>query len=219
MTNIVSAVAGATVDPTQLYGVPNTGAEDNTTIDQDAFLKLLVAQLRFQDPLDPSSSEEFISTTAQFTTVEQLTKLTEQGEAAATQTALNTASALVGREVTVLDVTGLPVTTTVQQAQILGGEVVLATDLGAIGLTQIIGIGSVEPVSDTPTSDPDGGEEEVAATSDTSDTGGAGDTETSEVVAAQADATDGAETAGGAGVDSTTADGSSTADNAKESST
>ncbi len=215
MTNIVSAVAGSTVDPTQLYGLPTTGAEDNTTIDQDAFLKLLVAQLRFQDPLDPSSSEEFISTTAQFTTVEQLTKLTEQGEASATSTALNTGSALVGREITVLDATGLPVSATVQQAQIISGEVILVTELGGVYLNQIIGIGAPDAdpqsTSDTPSDD------EGAVSSDTTDTGGAGANDTSGTVTDTA-SSDATETAGGAGVESATAGDSASADTPQEAS-
>lgn len=147
MPEPISAVAGSTIDPTQLasinqeYGLPNAGPENNTTIDKDAFLKLLVAQLKYQDPLDPSSSEEFISTTAQFTTVEQLTKLTEQGESQAANSAMITASTMVGREVTVIDDLGMRVTATVDRAQLVNGQVQLQTDRGVLGLNQIVGIG------------------------------------------------------------------------------
>lgn len=151
MPEPISAVAGSTIDPTRLapinqtfmedFGLPTAGPENNTTIDKDAFLKLLVAQLKYQDPLNPSSSEEFISTTAQFTTVEQLTKLTEQGESQAANSAMTTASALVGREVTVIDELGMRVTATVDRAQLVSGRVQLQTDRGMLGLDQILGIG------------------------------------------------------------------------------
>lgn len=173
MPESISAVAGSTIDPTQLasinqtfmqdYGLPIADAENNTAIDKDAFLKLLVAQLKYQDPLDPSSSEEFISTTAQFTTVEQLTKLTEQGESQAATSALTTASALVGREITVIDDLGMRVTVTVDRAQLVSGQVQLQTDRGMIGLNQILGIGPVA-----------GGDSESTAT-DSGATSGAGD--------------------------------------------
>jgi flagellar basal-body rod modification protein FlgD len=39
---------------------------------KDAFLKLLVAQLRNQDPLAPSDGKEMAAQLAQFTSVEQL---------------------------------------------------------------------------------------------------------------------------------------------------
>lgn len=42
---------------------------------QDEFLKLLVTQLQHQDPLSPLENQDFIAQTAQFTQLEQLSKL------------------------------------------------------------------------------------------------------------------------------------------------
>jgi flagellar basal-body rod modification protein FlgD len=42
---------------------------------QDDFLKLLVTQLQHQDPLKPIENEDFIAQTAQFTQLEQLSKI------------------------------------------------------------------------------------------------------------------------------------------------
>jgi flagellar hook assembly protein FlgD len=42
---------------------------------QDEFLKLLVTQLQHQDPMNPIENQDFIAQTAQFTQLEQLTKL------------------------------------------------------------------------------------------------------------------------------------------------
>ena len=50
--------------------LPNT-----QTLGRDEFLKLLVTQLSFQDPLEPLTNEEFIAQTAQFSTLEQLQEL------------------------------------------------------------------------------------------------------------------------------------------------
>jgi hypothetical protein len=47
-------------------------------LDQDAFLKLMVAQLRYQNPMSPADPQAFLAQTAQFTTVEKLTQLTQQ---------------------------------------------------------------------------------------------------------------------------------------------
>ena len=50
---------------------PVTGSKE---LGQDAFLQLLVTQLRNQDPLNPMDSAQFTAQLAQFASVEQLTK-------------------------------------------------------------------------------------------------------------------------------------------------
>lgn len=69
-------------------------------LDKDAFLKLLVAQLRYQDPLSPADPQSFLAQTAQFTTVEQLTQLTQALQAQDRMSQVATGSALIGRTVT-----------------------------------------------------------------------------------------------------------------------
>lgn len=42
---------------------------------KDAFLQLLVTQLKYQDPLEPASNEEFLAQMAQFSALEQMQNL------------------------------------------------------------------------------------------------------------------------------------------------
>ncbi len=42
---------------------------------KDDFLKLLVTQLQHQDPLKPMENEDFVAQTAQFSQLEQMSKL------------------------------------------------------------------------------------------------------------------------------------------------
>lgn len=50
---------------------PNEPKEFNSSLDKDAFLKILVTQLKYQDPLEPSKDNEFIGQMAQFSALEQ----------------------------------------------------------------------------------------------------------------------------------------------------
>ncbi len=56
---------------------PGTPAPPDQELDREAFLRLLVTQLRYQDPINPMDSREFAAQLAQFTTVEQLISINE----------------------------------------------------------------------------------------------------------------------------------------------
>lgn len=74
----------------------------NADLGKDAFLKLLVTQLQYQDPLDPTENEEFVAQLAQFSQVEQLTTANDSLETLYTAMAsMNNASMtqLLGKDV------------------------------------------------------------------------------------------------------------------------
>lgn len=53
----------------------NTTSTTGSSMDKDAFLKLLVTQLSHQDPLNPVEDKEFIAQMAQFSTLEAVQNL------------------------------------------------------------------------------------------------------------------------------------------------
>ncbi|MBL4608022.1 MAG: flagellar hook assembly protein FlgD [Pseudomonadales bacterium] len=72
--------------------------------DQTDFMKLMIAQLQNQNPLDPKDGAEFLSQLAQFTQVEGITRLNEQVEGLSNRFSSSQAlqaTALVGRKVRV----------------------------------------------------------------------------------------------------------------------
>ena len=82
---------GQIVESTSQNSLKNTSKSSNG-MDKEAFLQLLVAQMQYQDPLEPTSNTEYISQYAQFSQVEQI-----QNMAATTE--LARASSLVGEHV------------------------------------------------------------------------------------------------------------------------
>lgn len=52
-----------------------TKVSDNSALNKDAFLQLLVTQLKYQDPLDPQDNSAFIAQLAQFSSLEQMSNV------------------------------------------------------------------------------------------------------------------------------------------------
>jgi flagellar basal-body rod modification protein FlgD len=59
---------------------PETPSNPAGMLGQNDFLKLMIAQLQAQDPLNPGNTNEYVSELAQFTEVEQTTNLANANE-------------------------------------------------------------------------------------------------------------------------------------------
>lgn len=71
-------------------------------LDRDAFMKLLVAQLAHQDPLEPSDPSQFVAQLSQFTSLEQLVNMKDSMDLlSVTQTAGTSAQmvSFIGKDV------------------------------------------------------------------------------------------------------------------------
>jgi flagellar basal-body rod modification protein FlgD len=114
-------------------------------MDKDVFLQLLVAQMRYQDPSNPTSTTEFMSQTATFTQVEKLEQLATQNAELVTLQRSLSAGALVGHEVSYTAEDGTTVSGTVssvrfpsdeEPAAVVGGVSVPLGRLTQIGIPE-----------------------------------------------------------------------------------
>ena len=83
---------GKIVETSSQNSLKNTSKTSKDGMDKDAFLQLLVAQMKYQDPLQPTSNTEYISQYAQFSQVESLQNLSNSMD-------LQRAGSLVGKDV------------------------------------------------------------------------------------------------------------------------
>lgn len=91
--------------------VASTGSvQRNDQMNQDTFLKLLVAQLRFQDPSKPADPAQFIAQSATFTQVSKTDELIKAVTANNLSQRAMSAGVLVGQQATFTGEDGRPVT-------------------------------------------------------------------------------------------------------------
>ncbi len=83
----------------------NANAQTTTkaNVDYDAFLNLLVAQLKYQDPTEPTDPAQFMAQLASFSSVEQQIQTNEKLDALVMSNLFGQASSLIGRTVTSAD--------------------------------------------------------------------------------------------------------------------
>src|SRR5689334_23467445 len=87
-----------------------TNALPKSVVNQDDFLKILLTQLQFQDPLKPLDNQEFIAQLAQFTNLEQTRELDDSVGTLLSIQSINQSIGLIGKTVDVAAQDGSTVT-------------------------------------------------------------------------------------------------------------
>jgi flagellar basal-body rod modification protein FlgD len=93
MTAIPTTQAASATSPSVGSASAASPENPNSVLGQNDFLKLMIAQLQAQNPLEPSNGNEYVTELAQFTQLEQTTNL-------ATASELSSAVQLIGHTVT-----------------------------------------------------------------------------------------------------------------------
>jgi flagellar basal-body rod modification protein FlgD len=99
-------------------GAVPTGAPQNGNslggLDSEAFLRLLVAQMRYQDPMAPADHTAMLQQTSQFTQVETLQQVSAMQQQMLGLSQAGMAAEMVGKQVTALGPDGETITGVVE---------------------------------------------------------------------------------------------------------
>lgn len=132
--------------------VPGAGSGDTISrtdtggsMGNDTFLKLLVAQMKYQDPANPASSSEFMAQTATFTQVEKLEEIASQNASMLALQRSSSAGALVGRTVSYSDESGATKTGLVTAVRLGNGTSEATAVVGGVA----VAMGRITEVSTT----------------------------------------------------------------------
>jgi len=109
-----------------------TDAKSKTAVDYDSFLKLLIAQMKNQDPTQPMDSTQYVAQLATFSQVEQTVQSNAKLDQILQSSALSQADSVICRSITSADGS---VTGTVAEVR-----------LASSGLIAILGDGTEVPV-------------------------------------------------------------------------
>lgn len=91
-----ASITNGTITNTAYKTAEQQKAEANTVnndLDKQAFLKLLVAQMKYQDPMQPTDNTEYVSQLAQFSSLEAMNNVSQSVD-------LQRATGLIGKVVT-----------------------------------------------------------------------------------------------------------------------
>ncbi|WP_134059343.1 flagellar hook assembly protein FlgD [Rheinheimera aquimaris] len=99
----------------------NNAVTNNSAISQEEFIKLFLAQLNYQDPLEPVDNSEFLAQLAQFSSLEQSRQMNDNIVGLLSMNSSNQALTLLGKSVQVTTQTGASFTGTVQAVSYSAG--------------------------------------------------------------------------------------------------
>lgn len=121
-----TAIQNTTATSSSTSSSSNSSAAAQASLDYNAFLNLLIAQMKNQDPTDPADPAEWMGQIAQFSSVEQGIQTNAKLDALMTQMSLSQVDGLIGRTITSTD-TGA--SGTIASVNIItGGAVAILTD-------------------------------------------------------------------------------------------
>jgi flagellar basal-body rod modification protein FlgD len=137
----LTGTPGTTIQPTNNTTTGGLGGTNSSTpsnpLGQNAFLQLMMTQLKDQDPLNPSDPTQYLGELAQMTSVEQQTNIAQSMTQSVSEQNATTALSLLGHTVSYVDSNGNTQTGLVQKVDFTGSGPALT----------VAGVGNIDPGS------------------------------------------------------------------------
>src|SRR3954452_10922654 len=131
MTTAVNPLASSSAATSQVQ------ANQKATQSKDTCLKLLVAQLKYQNPMSPTDGTQFLQQTAQFTMVEKLEDLSTKSDALLKAQQGAEAIGMLGQKVTATAASGSDITGIVTGMRVTADGPVLKVNGGEVALSAV----------------------------------------------------------------------------------
>jgi flagellar basal-body rod modification protein FlgD len=119
------------------------------TYNSEMFLKLLVTQLKNQDPTAPMDSTQMISQTSQLASMEQLTALNSSTTDSYNLQMRSAAANIVGKDVSWTDADGAPQHGVASAVSFSGTTPTVTVGDATVALTALTGVSAAAPASPT----------------------------------------------------------------------
>jgi flagellar basal-body rod modification protein FlgD len=144
MTSAINGISTnsiiGTIDPSTAPPASETSSSSsssNSLLDPQAFLKLLVAQLQYQDPTNPTDTSDFMNQTATLSEVQTMASMQSSLTALSSAQNAQEATAMIGKQVTYTNAAGVFASGVVSSVQLLGSGPTLQVGNDAVALSSV----------------------------------------------------------------------------------
>lgn len=128
------------------YSTPaTTTASTSNALDPQAFLQLLVAQLKYQDPSSPMDTSAFMNQTATLSQVQTMDSMSAAITSLVSAQQTQEATSMIGNRITYLDATGNPADGVVNGISLAGGTPTLKVGEVTVALADVTEVNAATP--------------------------------------------------------------------------
>ena len=138
---------GSALNTTAATSGATSSASPSNAVNKDTFMKLLVAQLKYQNPMSPTDSTQFLQQTATFTEVENLQDILSKGTDLLGAQKNSQATGMLGDKITATGADGKDITGIVTGMRLTADGPVLKVNGTEVNLDAVTEIDQATPAA------------------------------------------------------------------------